>query len=48
MPWNQAFSGASLKNYENIVIKRSRELISQFMKRTGEEIDLAMWLSYFR
>lgn len=46
-PWDRAFSGASLKNYEDIIVKRSRELISQFKKRIGEEIDLAMWMSCF-
>ena len=47
-PWDRSFSSAGLKNYEEIVIRRSRELVEQFEKRDGEEIDLSMWMSCFR
>ena len=45
--WDRAFSTAAIKNYEEIVVKRARELVEQFEKRAGHEIDLSMWMSYF-
>jgi cytochrome P450 len=45
--WDRAFSTASIKNYEEIVTRKARELIEQLEKRAGQEIDLSMWMSYF-
>jgi len=45
--WDRAFSTAAIKNYDEIVAKRARELVEQFEKRAGQEIDLSMWMSYF-
>jgi hypothetical protein len=28
-------------------VKRARELVEQFERRAGHEIDLSMWMSYF-
>lgn len=28
-------------------MKRARELVEQFERRAGHEIDLSMWMSYF-
>lgn len=45
--WDRAFSSAAIKNYDVIVIKKVRELMEQFEKRAGQEIDLSMWMTYF-
>jgi len=41
------FSTASIKNYEEIVMRKTRELIEQLEKIAGQEIDLSMWMSHF-
>ena len=45
--WDRGFSTAAMRNYEEIVTRNARELVEQFEKREGQEIDLSMWLSYF-
>src|ERR1700733_10951682 len=45
--WDRAFSTAAIRNYEEIVVRRARQLVEQFEKRAGHEIDLSMWMSYF-
>lgn len=46
-PWSRAFNTAALKNYEDIIVKRSRELIGQFDKRLGTVLDLNDWMGFF-
>ena len=45
--WDRVFSTASIKNYEEIVMRKTRELIEQLEKIAGQEIDLSMWMSHF-
>ena len=45
--WDRAFSTAAIRNYEEIVVRRARQLVEQFEKRAEQEIDLSMWMSYF-
>lgn len=45
--WDRGLSTASVKNYDEIVLKKGRELVEQFEIRVGKEIDLAMWMGYF-
>ncbi|KIM73430.1 hypothetical protein PILCRDRAFT_829164 [Piloderma croceum F 1598] len=45
--WDRGFGTAAIRNYEEIVVKKARELLEQFEKRAGHEIDLSMWMSYF-
>ncbi|CCM04655.1 uncharacterized protein FIBRA_06839 [Fibroporia radiculosa] len=46
--WNRAFTSASVKRYEPIVIRRASQLVDALKKRAGnEEVDLSQWLSYF-
>lgn len=48
-PWDRAFNTASLKDYEEIVGRRSRELCDALEQRSRrrEVVDLDMWISYF-
>ncbi|KAH9983064.1 high nitrogen upregulated cytochrome P450 monooxygenase 2 [Russula compacta] len=53
-PWNRAFSSAALKEYEIIVAKRTRQLVSCLEnlvqgsdRKQGAILDMASWLSYF-
>jgi hypothetical protein len=45
--WDRGFSTAAIKNYDEIVVRRARELVKQFEKRVGQEIDVSMWMTYF-
>jgi cytochrome P450 len=45
--WDRAFNTAAMKNYDEIIIRRVRELINQFEHRAGQEVDLSMWMSFF-
>ncbi|KAF8270117.1 high nitrogen upregulated cytochrome P450 monooxygenase 2 [Lactarius quietus] len=53
-PWNRAFSSAALKEYEVIVAKRIRQLVScleDMIQTSNEEanavVDMTLWLKYF-
>ncbi|KAI0265785.1 cytochrome P450 [Gloeopeniophorella convolvens] len=53
-PWNRAFSSAALKEYEVIVAKRVRQLVSRLdgiaresPRKEGVVLDIGMWLSFF-
>lgn len=46
-PWNRAFNSDSLKGYESILVRRSRELVEAFSKRQSEAVDMARWMEYF-
>ncbi|KAI0067779.1 cytochrome P450 [Artomyces pyxidatus] len=55
-PWNRAFTGSALKDYEDIVTKRSRQLAERLdglihsqgeLPGSGAVLDLGAWLSYF-
>lgn len=48
-PWDKAFNTASLKDYEEIVANRSKELCDALEQRSGagEVVDLDRWISYF-
>lgn len=45
--WNKGFSTASLKRYEEHVANRSRELLDQLSKSTGEPVDISKWMEFF-
>ncbi|KAF7974446.1 hypothetical protein HWV62_12184 [Athelia sp. TMB] len=45
--WDRAFSTASVKGYDDLIIARMRELTAQFEKRSGQIIDLSLWVSFF-
>jgi cytochrome P450 len=45
--WDRGFSTVATKNYEEIITRNVRELVEQFEKREGQEVDLSKWLSYF-
>ena len=53
-PWNRAFSGAALKEYEVIVESRTRQLVGYLenlihgsARKEGALLDMAAWLNYF-
>ena len=53
-PWNRAFSSTSLKEYEVILAKRTRQLVSCLEDRVngsdqklGVVLDVTTWFSYF-
>ena len=45
--WNRAFSTASVKEYEPIIVRRTLQLAEELGKRTESVVDLAEWLSFF-
>lgn len=45
--WNRAFSATSLKEYDSILIRRSRELVAELSKRQLETVDISKWMEYF-
>jgi cytochrome P450 len=45
--WDRAFSTAAIKNYEDIIVRKTRELLDHFEKRAGEQIDFSMWMRHF-
>ena len=51
--WNRAFSTASVKSYEPIIVKRALQLIDELSKLTStsktsdDVVDLSKWLSFF-
>ncbi|KAI9445854.1 high nitrogen upregulated cytochrome P450 monooxygenase 2 [Lactarius psammicola] len=53
-PWNRAFSSTALKEYEAVLAKRARQLLSCIEDRVngsdqkaGLVLDMAAWFSYF-
>lgn len=47
IPWDRAFSGTALKDYEPIFIKRCYELVKALGKRQSEVVDISKWMEYF-
>ncbi|KZP25828.1 cytochrome P450 [Athelia psychrophila] len=45
--WDRAFSTASVKSYDELVIRRTRELCEAFEKRSGQVLDFSAWMSFF-
>lgn len=46
-PWARAFATTSLMGYENMVVRRARELIESLDKRHSENIDISEWMEFF-
>ena len=53
-PWNRAFSSTAVKEYEDIVANRVRQLSSCLENlvhgsagKEGAQVDIARWLNYF-
>jgi cytochrome P450 len=46
-PWARAFSSASLKDYEETVVRRSKDLVDELEKRANQVIDFNQWTSFF-
>jgi cytochrome P450 len=55
-PWNRAFSSTAIKEYEILVAKRVRQLVScleDVIEGSDEKanvamVDIAQWFDYFR
>ncbi|TFK75098.1 cytochrome P450 [Pluteus cervinus] len=45
-PWTRAFSTTALKDYEEIITRRSTQLVEHLGNQKGV-IDLAQWIAYF-
>lgn len=45
--WNKAFNSTSLKDYDAMVVRTSRELVEELEKRTSEVVDISKWMDYF-
>ncbi|KAI0265059.1 high nitrogen upregulated cytochrome P450 monooxygenase 2 [Gloeopeniophorella convolvens] len=55
-PWNRAFTGEALKEYETLIAKRARQLVERvesLVQTQAQEkektalVDMALWFSYF-
>ena len=53
-PWNRAFSSMAMKEYEDIVANRIRQLsnclenlVHESAHKEGALLDMASWLNYF-
>jgi len=53
-PWNRAFSSTAMKEYEDIVANRVRQLVGclenlvdRSAPKEGALLDIAAWLNYF-
>jgi len=53
-PWNRAFSSTAMKEYEDIVANRIRQLVGSLENlvlrsapKEGALLDIATWLNYF-
>jgi len=53
-PWNRAFSSTAMKEYEDIVANRIRQLssclenlVDRSAPKDGALLDIAAWLNYF-
>jgi cytochrome P450 len=45
--WDRGFGTAAIKHYDEVVVRKTRQLLEQFEKRAGEEIDFSKWMTYF-
>jgi len=47
--WDKGFSGGALKDYEQLLIKRTQELLANLESRIrlGETVDISRWMKYF-
>lgn len=45
-PWNRAFGGPALKEYQQFLQKRASQFVEGLAKQRGA-VDLAQWLSFF-
>jgi cytochrome P450 len=53
-PWIHAFSSTAMKEYEEIIANRIKQLLGYFentvhrsARKEGAELDIASWLNYF-
>ncbi|GJE99305.1 cytochrome P450 [Phanerochaete sordida] len=46
-PWNRAFSGTALKEYNPMIQARVQELGDALAARRGQVVDLAEWIGFF-
>lgn len=46
-PWTKALSPVNIKQYDEVVVQKSRELIEELAKRQGETIDLSHWMNLY-
>jgi cytochrome P450 len=44
--WNKAFSSASLKVFENNIIKRANELVDALESVNSTVVDIGRWMEY--
>ena len=44
--WNRGMSGESLKEYEDIIVRRANQLVKRLEAMQGP-VDLSEWLAYF-
>jgi cytochrome P450 len=47
--WDKGFNGRALKDYEQLLVKRTQELLEIFESyaRLGEAVDMSQWMKYF-
>lgn len=45
--WEQGFTTASLKGYEDMITKRINQLVTVLETTKGTEMNLAKWLQFF-
>lgn len=45
--WEHAFTPASLKGYEGMLVRRVSQLVDVLDGRVGKELDLSAWLGCF-
>jgi cytochrome P450 len=47
--WDKGFNGRALKDYEQLLVKRTQELLENFESyaRLGEVVDMSQWMKYF-
>lgn len=46
-PWARAMNASALKGYEDIVIRKSTELMEQLTLHLEEVVDMSAWASYY-
>ncbi|EGN99142.1 hypothetical protein SERLA73DRAFT_137309, partial [Serpula lacrymans var. lacrymans S7.3] len=46
-PWNRAFNTSSLKGYEEIISKRTLQLVNVLSQEKSGAVDLCQWICYF-
>ena len=45
--WNRGFTPTALKSYDDIIFRRSTQLVERLGQQTGV-IDLGKWIGYFK